>query len=188
MSKVVLTAQQLLEDSFRLGARVLRDRYEPTLIVAIWRGGTPVGMAVQELIGYCGIESDHIAIRTSSYSGVDERMSKVNVHGLDYIVDKVVPEDRLLIVDDVFDTGHTITAVIQELERRTRNNMPDNVRVAVPWYKPNRNQTSRVPDYWVHETDEWLVFPHELDALTLDEMKERRPDLHGVVAEHKARL
>ncbi|MDH3646094.1 MAG: phosphoribosyltransferase family protein [Gammaproteobacteria bacterium] len=188
MSKVVLTAQQLLEDSFRLASKVLRDGYEPTLIVAIWRGGTPVGMAVQELIGYCGIDSDHIAIRTASYSGVDERMAKVSVHGLDYIIDKVSPEDRMLIVDDVFDTGHTITAVIQELERRARNNMAEDVRVAVPWYKPKRNQTTRTPDYWVHETEEWLVFPHELDALTLDEMQDQRPDMHAVVAEHKTSL
>ncbi|MDH3589010.1 MAG: hypoxanthine phosphoribosyltransferase, partial [Gammaproteobacteria bacterium] len=99
MSKVVLTAQQLLEDSFQLGSMVLQSGFKPTLIVAIWRGGTPVGMAVQELVGYCCIDSDHIAIRTSSYSGVDERMAKVSVHGLDYIIDKVVPEDRVLIVD-----------------------------------------------------------------------------------------
>ena len=41
---------------------------------AIWRGGTPVGMALQEIMHYCGVESDHIAIRTSSYVGVDERV------------------------------------------------------------------------------------------------------------------
>ncbi|MBT8136710.1 MAG: hypoxanthine phosphoribosyltransferase [Gammaproteobacteria bacterium] len=186
MSKVVLTAQQLLEDSWQLGSKVLQSGFEPTLIVAIWRGGTPVGMALQELVGHCGIDADHIAIRTSSYAGVDERMATVNVHGLHYIIDKVAPEDRMLIVDDVFDTGHTITAVIQELERRTRNNMARDVRIAVPWYKPNRNQTNRVPDYWVHETDDWLVFPHELDALTLDEMKQQKPELYDVVAAHKA--
>ncbi|NNM21794.1 MAG: hypothetical protein HKO55_11015 [Gammaproteobacteria bacterium] len=43
-----------------------------------------------------------------------------------------------------------------------------------------------MPDYWVHETDDWLVFPHELDALTLDEMKQQKPELYDVVAAHKA--
>lgn len=182
MEKIVLTAQQLLEDSFQLGAKVLESGFEPTLIIAIWRGGTPVGMAVQELIGYCGVEADHIAIRTSSYTGVDERGTTVHVHGLNYIVDKISPEDRVLIVDDVFDTGHTICAVIDELSRRTRDNMADDVRVAVPWFKPARNQTDRTPEYWVHETADWLVFPHELDALEPDELRAHRPDVHAVFA------
>ncbi|MBT8144487.1 MAG: hypoxanthine phosphoribosyltransferase [Gammaproteobacteria bacterium] len=185
MKKTVITAQQLLEDSFHLGARVVRDGFEPTLIIAIWRGGTPVGMAVQELIGYCGIEADHIAIRTSSYTGVDERAHKVNVHGLNYIVDKICPDDRVLIVDDVFDTGHTICAVVDELGRRSRDNMATDVRVAVPWFKPTRNETTRIPEYYVHETDEWLVFPHELDALTAEEMQAERPQLHAIMTAAK---
>lgn len=69
MEKTVLTAQQLLEDSFRLGIKVLESGFKPTMIIAIWRGGTPVGMAVQEILSYCGVASDHIAIRTSSYEG-----------------------------------------------------------------------------------------------------------------------
>lgn len=182
MNKIVLTAQQLLEDSFQLGAQVLESGFEPTLIIAIWRGGTPVGMAVQELIGYCGVESDHIAIRTSSYSGVDQREGTVQVHGLHYIVDKIAPEDRVLIVDDVFDTGHTICAVIDELRRRTRDNMAKDVRVAVPWFKPTRNQTERTPEYFVHETDQWLVFPHELDALEPQELATHRPAVHEVLS------
>lgn len=188
MKKIVLTAQQLLDDSFRLGARVLRSGFEPTLIIAIWRGGTPVGMAVQELIGYCGIDSDHIAIRTSSYSGVDQREKTVRVHGLDYIIQKIAPQDRVLIVDDVFDTGHTICAVIDELQEKARDNMAREVRVAVPWYKPQRNETDRVPEFWIHETADWLVFPHELDALTPDEMLEHRPQLHKLMIDARERL
>jgi hypothetical protein len=38
-----------------------------------------------------------------------------------------------------------------------------------------------VPDYFLHETAEWLVFPHELDALTPEEMRERRPALCDIV-------
>ncbi len=37
--KLYLTAQQLLEDSFRLGAKVLASGFRPSFIVAIWRGG-----------------------------------------------------------------------------------------------------------------------------------------------------
>ena len=181
MDKIVLSAQGLLEDSFRLGATILKDGYRPTLIVAIWRGGTPVGMAVQELLAYCGVGADHIAIRTKSYDGVDKRSDNVQIHGVDYIINKINVEDRVLIVDDVFDTGNTIAAVIAEMQRRARDNMAGDVRIAVPWFKPSRNQTTLTPDYYVHKTDEWLVFPHELDALTPQELAEHRPKLAEVI-------
>jgi hypoxanthine phosphoribosyltransferase len=180
MDKTVLSAQDLLEDSFELGVKVLESGFEPTLIIAIWRGGTPVGMALQEVMAYCGVDADHIAIRTSSYIGVDER-GEVAVHGLNYIVKKIRYDDRVLIVDDVFDTGNTIKAVIDELARRARGNNPAEVRSAVPWYKPTRNETDIVPDYYLRETKEWLVFPHELDALTAEEMSVARPQLHEII-------
>ncbi len=185
MDKKILSAQELLLDSFRLGGMVLRDGFKPTLIVAIWRGGTPVGMAVQEMISYCGVDSDHIAIRTSSYEGTERRAGNVRVHGLDYVLNKIRHDDSVLIVDDVFDTGNTIVAVIEELRRGARKNMPDNVRVAVPWFKPKRNQTKMVPHYYVHSTDDWLVFPHELDSLTDEEFRTHRPELYELM--HQAR-
>jgi hypoxanthine phosphoribosyltransferase len=150
------------------------------MIIAIWRGGTPVGMAVQEIMAYCGLEADHIAIRTSSYVGVDER-GAVAVHGLNYIIKKICHDDRVLIVDDVFDTGNTIKAVIEELTRRARDNTPADIRIAVPWYKPERNETDLEPDYFVRETAEWLVFPHELDALTPEELRRERPRIAEII-------
>ena len=185
MEKTVLSAQDLLQDSFELGMQILESGFKPTMIIAIWRGGTPVGMAVQEIFVYCGVESDHIAIRTSSYHGVDER-GDVSDHGLNYIIKKICYDDRVLIVDDVFDTGNTIKAVIDELARRARGNMPEDIRVAVPWYKPSRNQTDLVPDYFVHETDSWLVFPHELDALTPEELEAHRPGIAAIIKRVKS--
>jgi hypoxanthine phosphoribosyltransferase len=182
MEKRILTAKDLLEDSFRLGVKVLESDFKPTMIIAIWRGGTPVGMAVQEIMSYCGVEADHIAIRTSSYSGVDQRHA-VAVHGLNYIIKKIRHDDRVLLIDDVFDTGNTIKAVLEEITRRARGNTPAQMRVAVPWFKPTRNETDLVPDYYLHETAEWLVFPHELDALTLEEMQKARPLLHEIISE-----
>lgn len=180
MDKTVISARELLEDSFRLGVKVLESGFEPTMIIAIWRGGTPVGMAVQEVLAYCNVDADHIAIRTSSYTGVDQR-GTVAVHGLNYLIKKICHADRVLIVDDVFDTGHTIKAVVEEIKARARANTPDDLRVAVPWYKPTRNETDLVPDYYIKETAEWLVFPHELDALTPEEMLKARPELHAII-------
>ena len=114
--KLYLSAQQLLEDSFRLGAKIIQHSFRPTIIIAIWRGGTPMGTAVQELLAYHGIDTDHIAIRTSSYSGIDGRSNNIRVHGMNYLVKNCRQEDSLLIVDDVFDTGHTINTYAIKLD------------------------------------------------------------------------
>ena len=74
--KQYLAAQQLLEDSYRLGAEVIKDGFRPTIMIAIWRGGVPMGIAIQELLTWYGIETDHIAIRTSSYSGIDGQRAR----------------------------------------------------------------------------------------------------------------
>jgi hypothetical protein len=103
------------------------------------------------------------------------------VHGLNYIIKKICHDDRVLIVDDVFDTGNTIKAVIDELSNRARGNTPEDIRVAVPWYKPSRNETDLVPEYFVRETAEWLVFPHELDALTPEELRLKRPEIAAII-------
>jgi len=89
--------------------------------------------------------------------------------------------DRLLIVDDVFDTGRSIEAIVDELRRRMRLNTPEDIRVAVPYYKPSRNQTSREPDFVVHETTEWIKFPHSLEGLSVEEIREKRPEIYEVL-------
>jgi len=76
--------------------------------MGVWRGGAPIGISVQEVLEYNGIECDHIAIRTSSYSGLDKQSSTVRVHAIDYLVSQLTFEDRLLLIDDVFTTGTTL--------------------------------------------------------------------------------
>lgn len=179
--KTYLDAQQLLEDSFRLAGKVLESGFKPSFIVAVWRGGAPIGIAVQELLAFYGIESDHIAIRTSSYHSIDQQAAKVQVFSLNYLIKKISHTDRLLIVDDVFDTGRSIEAIIAKIRKLARKNEPAEIRVAVPYYKPSRNKTERKPDYYLHETEAWLKFPHSLEGLTDKEVQEHRPDLHAIL-------
>lgn len=175
--KQFITAQELLEDSFRLGSLVLRSGFRPDFIVGVWRGGTPVGIAVQELLEYRGVSSDHIAIRTSSYEAIEKRGKQIRIHGLGYIVGNAGAEHRLLIVDDVYDTGLSIQAIIDSLRERSRRNTPHDIRVATVFYKPGNNRTGRRPDFFVHETDKWLVFPHELNGLDAGEIARHKPEL-----------
>ncbi len=173
--KTWLTADRLLEDSYRLANLILDSGFRPTHIVGIWRGGAPVGIAVQELLQYHGIDADHIAIRTASYSGIDQQDKEVRVYALGYLIDTLNPEDRLLVIDDVFDSGRSVAAFLKELGARCRHNMPRTVKVATVYYKPSRNQTAMEPDYYVHETEDWLVFPHEICGLSEDEIRSHKP-------------
>ena len=99
--KLFLDADELLNDSFRLADQVYRSGYEPTFIMALWRGGAPIGLAVQEYFAYRAIETDHILVRTSSYHGIDNQSRNVQIYGLNYLVKNLQAEDRVLIVDDV---------------------------------------------------------------------------------------
>ena len=172
MEKLFITPNQLLEDSFKLGKMIFESGFRPHFIVGVWRGGTPVGIAVQEYLEYKGIESDHIAIRTSSYYGIGQQDKTVKVHGMQYIIDNINADDELLLVDDVFDSGRSIVAILDELKAKTRLNMPETVKIACPWYKPEKNITDIEPDYYLHPTDRWLVFPHELVGLSKEELDE----------------
>ena len=175
--KIYLSAQDLLIDAFDLGIRIFKSGFRPSFIIGIWRGGTPVGIAVQEILDHLGVKTDHIAIRTSSYYGIDKRDKKVRVHGLEYVVRNANWEDEMLIVDDVFDSGNSIRAVLEALKARMRRNLPADIRIATPWYKPERNITNIIPDYYIHESDQWLVFPHELDGLTREEILSNKPGM-----------
>jgi len=181
MKKQYISAQSLLDDSFLLADKIYKSGYEPTFILALWRGGAPVGIAVQEYLAHRNIETDHIAIRTSYYDGIDGTDSDVKIYGINYLIKTVTAEDRFLIVDDVFDSGRTVEAVIQELRARMRRNSPSQIRIAAPYYKPTRNKVSFEPDYFIHTTEEWLKFPHSLEGLTDEEIATHRPELYSIL-------
>ena len=176
MDKLFIQSEELLKDSFNLAWQVYESGYRPNYIIGVWRGGAPIGIAVQEFLDVLGVPSDHIAIRTSHYKGIDLRDSQVQVYGLNYIIKQVESEDSLLIVDDVHDTGISIQKIISDLQTACKKNTPE-IKVATPYFKPKKNKTDRKPDFYIHETEKWLVFPHELEGLSMDEIIEFKPEL-----------
>jgi hypoxanthine phosphoribosyltransferase len=181
VDKVYISAQELLEDSFRLAHKIFTDGFHPQFIVGIWRGGTPVGIAVQEFFEFRNIKTDHISVRTSSYYGINKQSKKIRVHGLHYLIENANADDKLLIVDDVFDSGRSVDALIKAIKKQSRLNAPTDIRVACPWYKPSRNSVKFEPDYYLHESEAWLVFPHELDGLEVAEIAAGKKDLANIL-------
>ena len=175
LQKQFIEEQELLEDSYRLAVKIFESGFRPDFIVGVWRGGSTVGIYVQECLQYLGVETDHIAIRTS-YRGMHDYLQKleqggeVRAHGLQYLYENLNADDSLLIVDDVYSTGRNVVAVIDRLEAKTKRNMPKDVRIAAPYYKSSFNQGNRVPDYYLHDCDGWLVLPYELTGLSDEEI------------------
>lgn len=176
--KIFIDEQELMLDGFRLGKQIYDSGFRPDFIVGIWRGGSAVGIVVQECLQYLGVETDHIAIRTSyrgmqNYPEMLRNSDRIRVHGLDYLEGRLDCEHRLLLVDDVFSSGNSVTAVKQKLHRKLRQNTPTDIRVAAAWYRPVKGRHG--PDYHVNRTDHWLVLPYELSGLSVADIRRFKP-------------
>lgn len=185
MQKKFIAADDLLKDSFQLAADIYQAGFEPDFLVGLWRGGSAVGIAVQEGLEYLGVQTDHIAIRTSyrgaaSYSEMLSRAGGIRVHGLQYLLENLCSNHSMLIVDDVYSTGSSVKAVIDQLAQKTRRNMPRDIRIASVWYRPT-DRTLRTPDFFVHETRDWLALPYELSGMTVAELREHRPEMSSII-------
>ncbi|MCP4470352.1 MAG: hypoxanthine phosphoribosyltransferase [Gammaproteobacteria bacterium] len=174
--KRFIEEQELLEDSYRLARQIYQSGFRPDFIVGVWRGGSTVGIYVQECLQYLGVETDHIAVRTS-YRGRDDYFqqlqqgSEMRAHGLQYLFENLDANDSLLIVDDVFSTGRNVHAIINRLRQSNKRNMPEEVRIAAPYYRTAADGSGAVPDYYLLQTEDWLVLPYELSGISRAEME-----------------
>ncbi len=174
--KIYLDANSLTRDSFRLAKQILDSGFVPDVIVALWRGGTPVGIVVHEVLNYSGVDCYHTVVKTCSYTGIGEHAEPV-IENLDPVLARLTAETRVLVVDDIFDSGRTARAI-----RNALRPCAGEVRFAMLYYKPGGNETDFSPDFHVGETDRWIVFPHELMGLTPAEIREKDPFIHGLLA------
>ena len=180
MKKKFLDEETLILDSFKLGVSIFESGFKPTFIVGLWRGGSAVGIYVQECLQTLGIETNHLSLRTS-YRGqpyyqenIASPDAELRVHGTQYLLENLNADDSLLIVDDVFSTGKNIDAIIKRLKSRLKRNMPKEVKVATLWQRPSYKVVDFEPDYCLYSTEDWLVFPYEISGLSNEEIKEHK--------------
>lgn len=163
-AKRFVSADALLCDSFALADAVYRSGFVPDTVVALWRGGAPIGIVLHEYLLHRGIETDDIPLKVRTYNGIGQPATP-RIEALETLLSRVKATSRVLIVDDIYDTGRSVAAV-----RHHTDSVVQEVRVATVFYKPDQNPDARPPDYFVHETDAWIVFPHELEGLTEAEL------------------
>jgi hypoxanthine phosphoribosyltransferase len=137
MEKLYISGTDLIYKSFKLGRKIYDSGIRPDGLIAIWRGGTPVGVAVHEILNELGNPTFHTAIKASSYSALEKVLHEPIIESIQPLVDKVLkPEMTLLIVDDVFDTGSTLAKIKKMLTPYVKQ-----VILATILYKPDNNIT-----------------------------------------------
>lgn len=165
-----VTPGRMLLDSLRLGRRLFETGFRPKHAISIWRGGTTVGLGVDAYFRNRGIFINHTTIATESYVGIDARENVV-VKGLGHVIDSICREDGLLIIDDVYETGNTIRAIIETIRKRARANTPTRIMVGTIHRKPEKVQYQDAEVVCLHDVDgaTWIDYPHELvDLVTED--------------------
>ena len=129
-----------------LAARVRPEAHD--VMLAITRGGlVPAGMLAYRL----GIRNILIAA-VAFYDDLGQPGDSPTF--LQFPADPLLHGQRVLIVDEVWDTGTTIEAVIRRV--RQAGGEPT---TAVLHYKPAHSRVPSVPDHHVVETDRWVVYP-----------------------------
>lgn len=170
-TKTYVSAQELFEDSFKLGKDVYDSGFHPTVVIALWRGGTPIGVVITEFFSYKGEKIEkHFPIKTEGYDH-DKKRPSVKVFGLECIADEITKDDKILIVDDVVDSGATIEMFMKKLGQACDDEMPSkkNIKIATVYYKP---ETAVIePDFYVYKTNDWIVFPHEMEGMSFEEIE-----------------
>jgi hypoxanthine phosphoribosyltransferase len=145
--KVIVT----WEDLERLVAGLaeqLTAEPSPDVVLAISRGGlVPAGM-----LGYRLGWRDMLLAAVVVYD--DEHGFRGHAEFLQFPPDVLLRGKRVVIIDEVWDSGTTIAAVSERV--RAAGGYPV---TAVLHYKPARSRVELVPDHFVVETDAWVVYP-----------------------------
>src|SRR5581483_9918686 len=145
-AREVMTWEDLGRGARELAETVYDDGYRPDMVLAIARGGLLVAGAVAYALGV----KNTYTMNVEYYTGVDERLPLPML--LPPIPDLVdLDEARILIADDVADTGHTLALVKNFCAGKVAE-----VRCAVLYEKPH---SSVHCEYVWKRTDRWIVFP-----------------------------
>lgn len=165
--KTFIKAGALLQDSFALARMIFDSGYRPDVLLVLWRGGSMVGMVIHEFFRYKGIEIFHLAVKAESYTGVEKRIEPRIEHA-EAVLSTLKRGCKVLVVDDIFDTGCTLKKVIQLVSKKASE-----VRTATLYLKNGKSRVDIEPDYCLRRTDRWIVFPHELQDLTPAEIRRK---------------
>ena len=131
-----------MELCFKLAKKVADSGFRPDVIVAVLRGGVVPALIVSDVLNV----EEFYAIRVKHW-GIAEEVYKVPV--VEQLPQGKLEGKRVLLVDEIADTGKTIEVAVRELRRMGLQE----VRTSVVHLKPT---SSVVPDYYVEKLNRWV--------------------------------
>ena len=139
---------------FQLATRIKNSEFKPEVIVGVSRGGWPPARVMSDLL-----ENSNIAnMKVEFYKGIGVRSKRPRIT---QPVTSPVVGRRVLVVDDVADTGRSLNVVAKHIRRKGAKEM----KVCTIYMKP---QSIFLPDYYAKTTSKWIIFPWErLEAVRL---------------------
>jgi hypoxanthine phosphoribosyltransferase len=184
MIKEFLPYDTVRDNALKLAHRIYHDGFVPDVIYVSLRGGAYLGNVISEYFkivrpGTTGRPVYYAAVVARSYTGVREA-DAVKVEGWTYDPAYLRIGDKVLLVDDIFDSGKTINHLTRIILEK---GIPrQDIKVAVHDYKYFYDKPEQLPiqpDYWcrkhdlsVNEEDRWVHYmSHELVGLTTEELE-----------------
>ena len=196
MIKDFLPFDTLRNNALKLAFRIYNDRFIPDVIYVSLRGGVYIGNVISEYFKIVHKGSRPVyyaAVVARSYTDV-AKSEQVRIEGWTYSPDHLRVGDKVLLVDDIFDSGNTINCLAQVILDK---GIPRcDLKIAVHDYKyfvDKPVQHPIQPDYWcrkheqsVNDEEYWIHYmSHELVGLARDEIEEnyykQDPELRRVM-------
>jgi uncharacterized protein len=172
---ILIPSDDVRKCSFQLGKKLAEAEFCPDIIYSILRGGIFIGLPIHELYTQNGFKAKYGVIHAKSYTSPG-RQSKVKVKDYFPLLDTIQRSDRILIADDIIDSGNTIEKIITDIESNTgikykkRSCLKDQQIVIV---SHDIKEPKIMPDLYSHQRpkDAWLIYlSHELEGLTKEEI------------------
>jgi hypoxanthine phosphoribosyltransferase len=197
MQKEFLQYDVVRDNALKLAHRIYSDGFVPDVIYVSLRGGAYLGNVISEyfkVINRRGRPVYYAAVVARSYTDV-RKSEQIKVEGWTYAPEYLRHGDKVLLVDDIFDSGTTINHLAGIILNK---GIPrEDLKVAVHDYKyffDRKPQLAIQPDYWcrrhdlsVHDEDRWIHYmSHELVGLSPEELENlyynRDEGLRGVLS------
>ncbi|MCL1814624.1 MAG: phosphoribosyltransferase [Treponema sp.] len=184
MKKEFLPYEAVRNNALKLAARIYSEGFLPDVIYVSLRGGAYLGNVISEyfkIVNRRGHPVYYAAVVARSYSNVRKAQEEIKVEGWTYGPEHLRTGDKVLLVDDIFDTGKTINHLADII---LKTGIPrEDLKIAVHDYKYFYDKPVQLPiqpDYWcrrkeqsIQDEDSWIHYmSHELIGLNAMELEE----------------
>jgi|TARA_B100001971_G_C18245308_1_gene573819 hypoxanthine phosphoribosyltransferase len=161
MKYLRLSWEDIDQQCKRLAKCIKDQKLTFDLILSLSRGGLVPGRLLSDYLD----NNELYTTRVKFYSDIGKRINKPLITSL---TDLDLHGKRILLVDDIADTGESLIAVLKHLEKMN----PDKISVVTLIKKP---QSKFTPDFYLEEINAWVIFPWEVKE-TINSIKKKGTD------------